>query len=114
MGEKRKLKRRHLIYYLSVFDQNSGKFLGQLVDITTEGMMLTSEAPLKENLIYSLKMVLPEKIHGKMEISFKAKSLWCNPDINPNFYDIGFQFIDISLKDVKIIESLIYEFSFQN
>jgi hypothetical protein len=44
MPEKRKLKRRQLIYYLRVLDRDSGALVGRLVDITTEGVMLLSES----------------------------------------------------------------------
>jgi hypothetical protein len=47
MQEKRKLKRRHLIYYLRVFEKNTDTLLGYLVDITPEGIMIMSESPVE-------------------------------------------------------------------
>ncbi len=114
MSEKRKLKRRHLIYYLSVYDRNTEELVGQLVDITTEGIMLTSEKPMEPGVDLALKMNLPEEINGNNHITFDAKSLWCKKDVNPNFFAIGLEFIDISRREIRIIENLIYEFSFQS
>jgi c-di-GMP-binding flagellar brake protein YcgR len=114
MTGKRKLKRRHLIYYLNVYDTNTDRLLGQLVDITTEGMMLTSDDPIEENVFFELRMVLPEAIEAKEEILFDARSLYCRQDVNPDLYSTGFKFENISENDQKIIENLINEYSFHN
>ena len=37
MKNRRSEKRRHLIYYLQVFNSETDQFLGNLVDITPEG-----------------------------------------------------------------------------
>ena len=39
MDERRRLKRRHLIYYLRVFNQATDQLIGHLVDLTTEGTL---------------------------------------------------------------------------
>lgn len=113
MANKRRLKRKDLIYYLSLFDRNTGQFVGQLVNITTEGIMLISEDPIKPNQHFEFRMVLPEKIDGTEEILFDAKSMWCKKDVNPSFYDVGFQIENVASKDIGRIESLIHEFSFK-
>jgi len=108
--ERRKLQRRQLIYYLRVFDRDTGELLGHLVDITTEGVMLISEAPLQTGKVFHLKMRLPEQMSGSKEIAFDAVSKWSKKDINPDFYDTGFQFVDIRAENKEFIEDLIYEF----
>ena len=35
--ETRSLKRRHLVYYLEVYDDDANELLGHLVDLTTCG-----------------------------------------------------------------------------
>lgn len=112
MEDKRKLKRRHLIYYLRVFNKKTDQLIGHLVDITTEGIMLISEEPIDTTAIFQLNMTLPANIEGNKQIAFKARSLWCKKDINPDFYNTGFQLINISVKGIQIIERLIHDFSF--
>ncbi len=112
MSDKRSMRRRHLIYYLSVFDGKTDHLVGQLVDLTVEGLMLTSERFIEPKVCYNLRMVLPEEIRGRTQLFFEAETVWCRKDINPNFYDIGFRLIKISKTDIKVIESLIYDFSF--
>lgn len=114
MVEKRKAKRRHIIYYLRVFDRKTDRLVGQLVDITTSGMKLVSENSIEPDTHYQLRMVLPEEIEKKKEITFEVRSLWCKPDVNPNFYSSGFEFEDISTEDIQIVKNLIYDFSFRD
>ncbi|MEE4357852.1 MAG: PilZ domain-containing protein [Desulfococcaceae bacterium] len=114
MPDKRKTKRRHIIYYLRVLDRKTNELTGQLVDITTEGMKLISENPIEPDTFLQLKMLLPEDINRKSEISFDVHTMWCKRDINPNFFSIGFEFADILQEDVNIIKNLIYDFSFRD
>lgn len=114
MPDKRREKRKQLIYYLRVVDRNTDKLFGQLVDITTEGMKLVSEKPVEPDTTYELKMLLPEEIENRKEVYFEANCQWCKRDVNPNFYSIGFEFIRISTQDINIIKNLIYDFSFRD
>ena len=56
--DSRSLKRRHLIYYLRVFDRNTDKLFGHIVDITTEGVMMIGEKAIETNTVYQLRMEL--------------------------------------------------------
>ena len=114
MLERRKLKRRHLIYYLRVFDRNNDRLVGHVVDITGEGAMLISEEPIETDTVFQSRMVLPEGIEGSREIAFDAKSVWCKKDTNPNYYATGFQLLNAAPKDVDTIERLIVDFGFRD
>ncbi len=114
MNEKRKLKRRHLIYYLRVFDRKTNEILGHLVDITPEGVMLISEDPLPLEKDYQLRMLLPDDLLGRKHLDFDARSLWSRADVNPDFYDTGFKLHGISPDDQDIVEFLISNFGFED
>ena len=107
--EKRKLKRRQLIYYLRVVERATGVLVGRLVDITTEGIMLVSGEALPTGREYDLKLEPPGGDDLGGAVYFKAKSMWTHPDANPEFFDTGFQFITVSPDDVKQIQQLIRE-----
>lgn len=114
MAEKRRAKRRHIIYYLRVYDQNTSRLVGQLVDITTSGIKLISESEIEKDVVMKLRMELPEEIDRKKEITFEVITLWCKRDVNPNFHSIGCSFLEIAPEDVNIIKSLIYDFAFRD
>ena len=103
MDERRKHKRRNSIFYIKVYDKETGKIVGRLVDITTGGMMLVSEKPIEIGTVADFRMPLPEKIRNIEEISFNAQSVWNGPDVNNEFFDTGFQFIEPSLETIDLI-----------
>ena len=48
-------------------------------------------------------MPLPEKINDIGEISFNARSVWNGPDVNEDFFDTGFQFVEPSYETINLI-----------
>jgi hypothetical protein len=114
MADRRKVKRRHLIYYLRVFDRSSGRQLGHLVDLTPEGMMVMSERPIRVGRKVELKMTLPGDTEREQAVEFDATSLWTSEDVNPDFYDTGFKFEKISRKHLAQLETLIDDFGFRD
>ncbi|MDX1692703.1 MAG: PilZ domain-containing protein [Ketobacteraceae bacterium] len=104
---QRKVDRRHLIYYLRVFNKQDNELLGNLVDISTRGIMLVSDSPIPVNKRFQLKMVLPETISGSREVEFEAESRWCQNDANKDFYDTGFELIDPTNKFLEAVDKLV-------
>ena len=114
MAKSRVLERRHLIYYLEVYDLETGRQLGHLVDITTRGIKLVSKEkiPLKQTFI--LKLMLPSGYFNESEIHFEAQSLWSSNDVNPDFYDTGFEVTSLSTEERKIMRKLVEQIGFNN
>lgn len=112
--QKRRYPRRHLVYYLRVFDVDSHKPIGHSVDHTPEGIMLISDDPIATDKVYHLKMILPAKIMKKKVLAFDAKSLWCRKDVNSDFFDTGFKLLNVTPKKSEIIKGLIEDFGMRD
>ena len=110
MEERRRLKRKYLAFFTRVFDHSTGILLGHLADITAEGMMIISTHPIETGQEYKLSMDLPEYFFGRDHLAFKARSVWCRPDIDPTFFNTGFQFETIMPEGIAIIEQIIQEY----
>jgi len=110
----RSLKRRHLVYYLEVYDDEANELLGHLVDLTTSGLKLVSKERIPANRTYRLRMMLPEGYFAQKNLYFEAKSLWSANDINPDFYDTGFSAPGIDSDTKEIIRDLVSELSFND
>lgn len=108
----RKYERRHLVFYLRVFDGMGSKVIGHIVDISAQGLMLISDNPVPVNEDYRLRMRLPAEIVDKDEILIDATSRWCKQDVNPDFYITGFQIHELTPEIEKYILCLIDDFSF--
>ncbi len=114
MSERRKLKRRHLIYYSRVYERATGKLMGHLMDITSEGIKLISQEAIPTETTFSLRMDLPEEIMAKSIVFFEAYSVWCTPDINPDFWNTGFRVLNMDAHDVELIDHMIDEYGFRD
>ena len=114
MDDKRKIKRRHLIYYLRIFDLVTEQLVGHLIDITTEGIMVMSEQPFENDKAFKFRMALPTDIFKERYIEFEVISKWCRHDVDPAFYNTGFYLVNPTDKDNLIIKRLISDFGFHD
>ncbi len=111
--EKRVIKRHHLRYYLSVYNRKTGKPIGYIVNISTEGLRLVSHIPLLTHSVFQFRIKLPREIEGARNIDFDALSCWCRPDVSPDCFDTGFKLIDAPQELLDLIEGLSQYFSFK-
>ena len=109
--EQRKLKRRNFILNIEVQEKNSGKILGDLGDITTEGIMLVSDDPITENKSFSLKIELPEEADEPLEIVFDAQSIRCQKTIHEAIFITGFKITALDEENREKIEYFIEEYA---
>lgn len=107
MPDVRKLKRWNLVYYLRIYDRETGAVLGHLADITTDGLMILSDEPISMGKRFKLRLEVPGSDREEDHILVEADSLWCGRDVNPEFHDTGFKFVKPSLKAVMRIKCLI-------
>lgn len=112
MEGERTLKRRHLIYYLEIHDEDSGELIGHLVDITTRGIKLISKNPIEMDKDYQMRMMLPDGYFKEKFVHFTGKSVWSGNDINPDFYDTGFEVANLDKEIRKIVIKLINTLGF--
>jgi c-di-GMP-binding flagellar brake protein YcgR len=114
MHEKRKRKRRYPIYYIRVFNQSDNSLIGRLVNYSPGGMMLVSEKPVKINTDYQFRMELPPAISNRKEVTLEAKSVWCDLNHNPDFYDTGYKFNNIPEDVRRTIDKVFQGFPVEN
>ena len=114
MNENRRLKRWHLIYYLRVFNQDTGSLLGHIVDVSTGGMKVVSENPIPTEKDFRLRMEVPQEGGSAEGVLLNAHSLWCSKDANPDFYATGFRLVNPDRAIIKLIYDIIEDLSFSD
>jgi len=107
MQDARTLKRRHLIYYLEVYDEADGAMIGHLVDITTRGIKLVSKKRIAIDRVYRMRMMLPEGYFKVNDLHFEGRAVWSGNDINQDFYDTGFDVPNLDKEVRKVVIKLI-------
>ncbi len=112
--DRRTIKRRHLIYYLRVWDLKTEQLLGHIVDINSGGFMLISEKPIEPDQTFELEIRWNTPDDEELRIQFQAVSRWSSNDINPAFFDSGFELIGAVDEVLEPIGDMIEEYGFQN
>lgn len=107
----RKLERRELNESIAVLDTINGGTFGELVNLTTEGMMVIIDREIETQAIFQLALLLPEPINGDDQIVVGADCLWCRRAENFYRYWAGFQIIDASDRALEQIDALIQQYA---
>ena len=93
--DRRESGRRHLLYYLDVIDESTGELLGQLGDITPDGLLVISSQPLGMEEERNLRVKLPRvREFSNADLVVRVAPCWKSPDVNPDLFCSGFQFVD--------------------
>jgi len=107
MREKRKEPRAETDVNLPVLDINTGRHLGQLVNLSSEGMMLICPAPIEPNHIFQVELPLEAVYRQHKSLSCGVESLWSIQTNQNDRYWAGLKIIDASLLALERIEALI-------
>jgi hypothetical protein len=110
MRERRKLKRKRLLLFLSVVDHTSDTFIGRLMNINTNGMMVMSNKLIKPNSGFIIRIEFPTTEGKSRRIICEAHSVWCRDASNADFFACGFEFKNISSFEMENVSLLIEEF----
>ena len=113
MLERRKVRRGNSVYYLEIFEEETKNFVGRLININKDGMMLESHEPIEIKKRYRLSMELPNGLVGKPKIIFDAKSVWCKKDSGFESYKAGFQLQNLDTKVEKEFNRLMETIKFK-
>lgn len=103
----RKQERRELNQTVHIHDTINGGLFGELVNITTDGLMLIADREIETQAIFQLALQLPEPLRGSDRLLIGADCLWCRRTENFHRYWAGFQIIDASEQALAQIEALI-------
>ena len=100
-------ERHHLIHYLQIFDRNSGREIGNLVNINAGGVMIVSGEPLEVGKSYPLRMEFPEELMGKTRLDFDADVRWVKQDARFGLVANGLSSINIPAEDIEVLKYVI-------
>ena len=104
--EQRRKRRIAIAEYVEITDAHSGRILGQLVNLSADGLMLMGPDCICPGTIYQLKIPLETGTSAE-PLLVGAESLWCHDANETGFYWSGFQIIDISPQHREILAAIV-------
>ena len=105
-SEQRRKKRVTIPVHPQILDAHSGKVLGELVNLSTDGLMVVSPDGIACGTVYQMRIPFVQE-DGKVEILIGAESLWCDDANGSGSYCTGFQIIDISPEHQEILNAVV-------
>ncbi len=111
-SNKRTQKRENLLFYLRVFNSSDKEYVGRVVDMSPQGLMLVVGYDVREGTVFDLTVELPEDLAGCSEFNVTVQCKWCKPDINKDYYVAGFIMTAMKSGTETAITALLEQYSF--
>ena len=111
MGEQRKQVRKSTNDYFMVYDRETGRLIGRLLDLSIDGAMIISDVPTPEGALYQCKMHMPRMIGRRRYVFFDATRRWGRKNRRLGWYETGYQLSNVSKEDQDLINHLTDEWS---
>jgi hypothetical protein len=105
-AEQRRAQRVTIPEHPQVIDAHSGALIGQLVNLSADGLMIAGTRCIPCNTVCQMRIPL---VRGeqRLEICLGAESLWCEDANDSGMHWTGFQIIDISPKDRILLDNIV-------
>ena len=105
-SEQRRQRRVTIPGHPQILDAHNGNILGQLVNLSVEGLMAVSPQGINCGTVCQVRIPL---LVGEqsVEIQLGIESLWCEDANESGSHWTGFQIIDISPAHQKILNSVV-------
>ena len=110
-NHRRRKPRKTLNQPIAVHDVIEDRRFGELINVTTEGMMIMTDRLVPTQSIYQLAILLPTPLLGHDRVELGVDCLWSRQGEHYNRYWAGFQIIDASDTAIAQLEALIDRFT---
>ncbi len=116
MDNQRKESRKKLVAFTPVYELLHKTLLGYVGDLTPLGVMVIGEKPIEINKNLTLGIEFPDEGSEAraLRIVLSARAAWCRQDETPHYFNIGFEFLDISPENVKIVDAILTRYQFRH
>ena len=102
---RKKIRRRTSGYYI-VYDRNTDEMIGRILDLSETGAMMITAKEMPVPSHRQCRMHLPERIKGKPVIVFDLQSKWCRKNNRFDWYETGYEFVNVTSETEDIIRTL--------
>ena len=109
MENKRHRPRKNTPHLVRVINEDTGKTVGRVVDITADGMMLVTKDKIVTDKIYNFRIVLPIMVHHRSDVCLEAKAVYARPDTNSEYSKCGFEFINLPGEEGFLLENVMHK-----
>jgi hypothetical protein len=115
MADERKEKRKKLMAFTPVHDQEKNILLGYLGDLTMKGALVIGEKPLETDTLTTLAFDFPEtpEFPGR-RVFFPVRIAWSKREPEAEYYDSGVEFQELSDENTDILKSILERYQYRH
>ncbi len=106
-GNDRSLHRHQIEGVVDVYDGLRDIYVGRVVNIHSQGLMLVGDLLLNEDCLYAFDLHLPDKEDKKNILRVGVDCLWTRPADQNGMHWSGFSIIDLTPRTFEEIQKLI-------
>ncbi len=100
--------------YSQVFDLYEGRLVGYLGDLNLLGAMVIGDQPMDVGKKMTASIQLPELPNiTATRMALPVRVAWCQPDLSPEYFNIGLEFELVTDEQKRIIEAVIENYEFR-
>ncbi len=109
MEDYRHRPRKNTPHIVKAFDTEKGDYIGRVVDITADGMMIVTQDQITVGRVFKLRVILPVMVQHKTDVVIEARVVWSEADSNPSFYRCGLHFVNLPGEDGFLLEDVMHK-----
>lgn len=116
MSDRRKETRRRLTAFTPVYDLRPRILLGYLADLTLRGAMVVGTKLTTINKETTLEIKFPGELSHitVLPVIIPARIAWCRPNENPQYFNIGIEFTEVSTEHEDLFQRIIERYHFRH
>ncbi len=109
--ERRAYERYSANFYLCIYDQQTDKLLGHVIDISLGGVKLLHQEPLATHIHQPLSVWLEAALENglRMRVDLTVRVVWSGMDDNGVDYNTGVQFTELTPHAQQSLQTIIEE-----
>jgi hypothetical protein len=116
MSNRRKETRRRFTAFTPVYDLHPRVLLGYLGDLSLLGALVigTNLTTIKKET--ELEIQFPGEILDLpvLPVKIPARIAWCRPDENPQYFNIGVEFTEMTPEHEELFQQILVRYHFQH
>ena len=103
----RQLQRPRMTTNLEVRCAETGRPVGQIVDLTTAGMRLVTSEELELETDFHLVISVENDPGATEELRIDARCMWVGRDVNPELHCAGFEFEHVRPRHQALLAQIV-------
>ena len=106
-NEQRRSRRKMVETTIQVVNAMNGTVMGRVGNLSIDGLLLISYAPLREDALFQFVFHVPDEHGLGVPIEVGVHEQWTEPVNAAGQYWAGFRIIDISPRDFAVLKSYV-------